>query len=188
MNRNSAKKLLRMVLQAMDDIPQIADDVYQKYSKEAKEYLDYIGRTAVDDFYSDYDPHIYNRQYDLYNAYRIHINTKRWEIVTDPGFMKKTHRVSNQYIFDWAFKFGYHGGAFDGPGHPNGVEPYYRTFPYYKTWSNPAVRAGFSPYLQIEEEATKYLDDTAVAMQKEYNDRANLILDNIIAQIKVTFS
>ena len=144
----------------------------RKMYDEMYDYLDYICRSVIDDFYSDYmpkgsDPIFYTRQYDLYNVYRINIVSGLWEVKYDHEFMKKKHRESNKYIYDIAFINGYHGGAVSGDGHPANGIPYWRTpFPTFDNWGRPAAISK-SPYLTMEKETQDYLDMQSIRWRKE---------------------
>ena len=161
----------------------------QKMYEEMRDYLDYICRSVIDDFYSDYmpkgsDPIFYTRQYDLYNAYRINVVSGLWEVEYSPDFMEKEHRISNEYIFDIAFIRGYHGGATSGDGHPSSGIPYWRTpFPTFDNWGRPAAISK-SPYLTMEEETQNYLDIQSRRWRKEIL----LPLVEIVSEIQTRYN
>ena len=79
-----------------------------------------ICESAVDYFYKDYSPRMYKRKWSLYEAYNIDIKPNG-EFIFQLGheFMKKKHRVDNEYIYKYMFVLGWHGGANDGAYHPD---------------------------------------------------------------------
>lgn len=145
----------------------------QKMYEEIRDYLDYICRSAIDDFYSDYmpkgsDPIFYTRQYSLYKAYRIIVEDGHFEVDYNWEYMDdEIHGELTEYIYNIAFIRGYHGGATSGDGHPASGIPYWRTpFPTFDNWGRPAAISR-SPYMVIEEEAQKYIDIQGKRWQKE---------------------
>lgn len=196
-DQRALKKLIRLI----EEFPSIVKDRAQKndyfYKKKAKQDMESIARRTIDLFYGDYDPHKYDRWGDLYNAFKVTVNDKVWKIEYKSSFMKYPHRASNEYIFMLSFVSGYHGGAINGPDHPapgtlygpnligQGI-PYYRTFPYYKAWSRPAVKSE-SPYLKIEEDINKYFEDILVEMDDKFRAEITPYMDAISLQIQKTF-
>ena len=71
---------------------------------------------------------VYKRKYDIRNVFNLDV-TRDGEFIFELGheFMQKKHRVSNEYIYDKMFVEGWHGGAHDGPGHPDPGKNYWRT-------------------------------------------------------------
>lgn len=135
---------------------------HEKFKADMISDLDYICRTIVDDFYSDYmpkgsDPIYYVRKYSLYDAYKITINDEAWDVDEGPEYMnKEIHGEFTEYIYDIAFVRGYHGGATSGDGHPASGIPYWRTpFPTFDSWGRPAAISK-SPYMRMEKECQDY--------------------------------
>lgn len=134
-----------------DAMMQIA---WKKY-KKAEE----ICSKAIDTFYQEYSPKVYDRQYDLKNVYNLDV-TRDGEFIFEFGseFMEKKHRVDNEYIYQKMFKEGWHGGAHDGAYHPSPGKNYWRTpsvsdpehgiAAYSYWWNKPAARST-SPYENI---------------------------------------
>ena len=64
------------------------------------------------------------------------------------------HRVGNDYIYEYIFKQGYHGGAIDGPEHPAPGTPYWRTGFNFSEWGITAPKTT-SDYMLIQ----KYISE-----------------------------
>lgn len=187
MNLKSLKKLQRLLSQFGDKIDEQTNKIEYKYRKEGNKTINYIARSVIDEFYGKYDPYYYDRWGDLYNVFKVTVNSKVWKIDYSPSFMKYKHDVSNEYIYMLSFEYGYHGGAWKGKDHPEPGVPYYRTFPTYKTWSRPAKFASFSPYTEIENRVNKYLDEVNIDMNNEFRESIFPYMKEIESQIKKTF-
>lgn len=184
-DRRSLDKLMKDIYDTKDKIIKLDKNINKKYKKEVKENLEYIARTAIDNYYESYSPNLYKRSFDLYNIYKVHVTDKEWEILYDSSYMNKTHRVDkddSEYIYDWMFKLGWHGGAAYGPDHPSPGTPWWKLS---GSWYKPAIQTG-SPYKQIKAESEIYLDDAIIQKQEEFNDKSNAILDSLEQQIYKT--
>lgn len=129
-------------------INKAADKTLQEAPKKIAKEINKINRKTISYFYHAYSPRLYGRRYSLNRAW--HITSQKGKIRID--FMSdglSGHRVSNDYIYDWVFKQGYHGGAIDGKNHPSPGEPYYKVHPDYVLWAYPAVRTQ-SPFSMIK--------------------------------------
>lgn len=190
MNKNSYKKLTRLLSNFDSVVEDKAQKIEYSYIQKGKKDINQIARNVIDEFYESYDPIYYadDRWGDLYNAYKVTVNNKVWKIEYGAQFMKYRHRASNEYIFELAFEWGYHGGAWNGPNHPEPGVPYYRKYPFYKQWSRPATFASFSPYRSIEEKVEKYFDNVDVSMNEEFKQSVLPYLEEIANQIKKTFN
>ena len=121
----------------------------------SKEYKS-IADSVITEFYDSYEPEYYDRDYTLYNAFKIkHGNGwVDWKL-TSGGLDSPRHRASQELIFNYMIERGWHGGSpyikkrkEDLWGkHPNPGEPYYRT---YYNWGKPATVWGKSPKEEIE--------------------------------------
>lgn len=160
---------------------------WQKY-KKAEE----ICKNEIDRFYREYSPDkdkkvrlrngyaykmVYKRKYDLKNVYNLDV-TKNGDFIFELGseFMKKKHRVDNEYIYEKMFEEGWHGGAHDGPGHPNPGKNYWRTpsvddeehgiKAYSYWWDKPAAKST-SPYENIINKWNSYMNGQGKKMELE---------------------
>lgn len=139
-----------------------------KYNKRVKFNLELILERAVDQFYESYGPSIYRRKLDLYNAKKITVDDDTWEFETGAEYMKFGHRVPNDYIYVNSFEQGYHGGAIDGPNHPDPGTPWWKI---YGEWYMPATQ-GPAPDDLIGDEAQQYIDE----QEQQYEDEWNRIV------------
>ena len=170
----------------------IAEEVNQKLVKYVYNKANEICKSAVDSFYSDYEPKLYKkRKGSLYTAYDIRIiNGSQLKFTLGDEFMKGKHRVSNTYIYDTMFKEGWHGGAHKGNGHPNPGDHYWRTPPsprmmyieeydemaYVRPWTfwyhRPANRS-VSPYDEIKKNWEDFVEG-------EGKEKLRKTLDNVL--------
>ena len=183
MGKKSSAKLVKLIKKKLDEIEKIND----KYYKIGKSDLEYIARKTVDEFYDDYEPLMYERYGDLYNAYKLTASKQpngmfSFEILYDWSFMHYTHRVSNEYIYENSFIYGWHGGARTGPNHPNSGEAWWREpSPYYTNWKSPASQS--EPVKEkIRTRLERHLSLLQIEMQKEYN---NKIVSSIKSEMDV---
>ena len=110
-----------------------------------------------------------------------------------PDFSNEKHRVSNEYIYEWMFEKGYHGGAhtiaqnkIDQWGeHPRNGTPWYRTAPpifenpSYTRWSKyPAYKKiGMPPAARIEKELNDYQKGKSKLINKGLKDSCQPAVD-----------
>ena len=90
--------------------------------------------------------------------------------------METSYRVSTDYIFDNSFVRGFHGGADDGPGHPDPGQPWWKL---HGKWYKPAT-SGPSAEETIIEESADYLDK----VEQEYGDTAMDLLEPYLTKIQ----
>lgn len=133
------------------------------YPERLEKELEFTGWSVVTDWYSTYDPWVYERKGDLLNAYKIKVNKKTGKYSVDfgPQYMKYNHHQSNAIVYNNAFVEGYHGGS-RGEG---ASSPYWRSpIPLYETWGQPAIRS-FSPY----EVMTDKMNDVISEIKSDVN-------------------
>lgn len=157
------KHIDKLVNEAMTEI------AWNKYRKASL-----ICEKAIDRFYQEYSPMVYNRKHDLYNAYNLSVKDGEFIFELGSEFMKKKHRVNNEYIYEKMFKDGWHGGAHDGPYHPDPGKNYWRTpheddeeygiEAYSYWWAKPAVRST-SPYDSIVNQWNLYMSKEGKNME-----------------------
>lgn len=139
---------------AKHDIQKIAQLTLKQMSVEWKDMFD----RCITDFYNAYHPMFYKRTDSLYKAYRV--STYGNKIIAHFGsfYMPHTHRVNINYIYQYVFLKGWHGGATKGKDHPEPGIPWWRTPPPFlaqKQGVDPWSRWGgiayssSSPYNQI---------------------------------------
>lgn len=138
------KKALKELTNKLTDFSDALTEFYKACEKEIPEAIAKEAAVAIYEdiseifdaciakYYSDYTPRYYSRTYSLYKVYKLQIKGSwiRWEF--NPNFIPKVHRVDSidpDYIYNWMFEKGYHGGAVGGEGHPHPGSPWYRTPP-----------------------------------------------------------
>lgn len=166
---------------AIDALPKIEKQVNNEYKQRVKQGLEDIAEEAIDMFYESYSPHMYHRTNDLYNTYKVIVTDDRWAIDLSPSFMDGSHRVSSEYIYNYMFKEGYHGGAIDGPEHPDPGVPWYRSGPTpfsFWWWARPAVQTE-SPYNKMVADYNNYIDEVIEERDNELVQRAQPYIDRV---------
>lgn len=158
------KKLIKLIKKNINEIRKLNE----KYYKMGKSDLEYIARKTVDEFYEDYEPLLYDRYGDLYNAYAIIPNKLpngmfRFDVLYDWKLMQAEHRVSNEYIYTNSFIYGWHGGARSGKNHPDPGQAWWREpVPYFTQWKSPSARSD-----SIKDKIVSRLERHVVLLQKE---------------------
>ena len=120
-------------------------------SKLIKDDIKHVIDEEIISYYGSYFPKSYERTESLLDVYDIIINPKSIELYFSSDRLGE-HSVSNDYIYDYMFKLGYHGGAIDGPnppGHPNPGTPYWKKGMNFKEWGDPAPKSE-SPFYSIK--------------------------------------
>ncbi|MCR4717534.1 MAG: hypothetical protein K5656_10160 [Lachnospiraceae bacterium] len=150
-----------------------------KASQDIGKQFNKIARLEVWKWYKSYSPKEYHRKRTLYHAFKISGGNGKISVRFSHEFMYPIHRVDKidpTYIFENSFLGGFHGGAIDGPDHPNPGVPYWRTpAPDYPEWSCPAAW-NMSPYSRIEEKFDEYIQK---ADKKLTNDFTRKLLPRI---------
>lgn len=137
-----------------------------KYSVRAAKQLNKIARLEVWKWYKSYTPYEYTRKRTLYYAFKITGENGIINIHFGPELMYPVHRVDKRdpsYIYENSFVLGFHGGAIDGPDHPQPGIPYWRTpAPDYPFWSYKAAHHT-SPIDRIN----KAIDDYEIKLRNQ---------------------
>ena len=151
--------VLDQLIQFSNDLQEYTKDIQSgKFINEvAKECvnaiaddIDYIFTTCIDEFYNSYSPKYYKRTGSLYDIYDVSISGTiiSWTV---PYMYPGGHRVGGEFIYNYVFEGGYHGGAPSGKpdmaGNPHPGYMAWRTPPPsfgnhpYTFWGNPAVHS-----------------------------------------------
>lgn len=173
-NKQTIAELVELANQINEVVNDLESGKFQKkVANEAAtaiyEDINKIFDTAVDEYYS-YKPKYYKRTGSLYQAYKI---TKEgtyigWDV--GAHLIEYSHRVSNEYIFDYMFELGYHGGASKGkPDQHGNPFPHFMAFRTpvpgfaaqyelkpYSLWSKSPARKSSSPSMSIGSNIRKY--------------------------------
>lgn len=198
------KKLKRAIERSKNDIQSMKtknEKLTTKFISKATDNLKYIASTSIDKFYEDYEPHFYQRTYDLYNTYRISVTEDEWKIDFDSSWMMNWHRVDEQdpeYIFENSFIRGWHGGALSGEGHPNPGVPYWRKpdvfvptatggsllmFSHQSPWLSPALKSP-SPYEEIVRKSNLYMELEIAKYHESYNENLDEMQRKVIRNLE----
>lgn len=197
--RKQLKQLKDDLQEVVDDIPKIKRDVANEISLQWYEDLDEIFTISIDKFYADYEPKFYRRTGSLYSVYKLtrHNGIINWDFGAQ--YMPDTHRVDNQYIYDWVFLQGYHGGAntiaeskVDKWGeHPHEGQPWYRT-PHpslgvtpYTAWSKYYAKKTMPPALRIETQLKKYQEGKSDLIGRGMNDAITPAWELVLGRYKL---
>lgn len=182
-NQSAIKMALAAAREAAAAYKIVKTRIRQKYNKRVKFGLELIAEHAVTDFYDSYSPHKYKRQEGLLTAYQIIADDDEWSIDTGSQYMTSEYRVDKDYIYENSFMRGWHGGAIDGPEHPNPETPWWKL---HGEWYKPA-KPGPAPIKYIDAEASKFLEEMEEAYGNEgasfieqYIDKAESIIDSIL--------
>lgn len=156
MDISNKEQLLSTIISIIEESKNEAIKVFMtKYGKQCKAALE----LSIEQFYDDYSPHVYKRQEGLLTAFRINPDGT---YDFDENLISGHHRVSNDYLYDLAFRRGYHGGADKNNNgwyayHPSPGTPYWRSpVPEYTKWGRPAVRT--TPILEMVDEKIALYD------------------------------
>lgn len=158
MSRNGISEELKQ--QFMD----AAQQSLAEYLAIAEEDLQTIANRVADDFYSDYNPKEYDRDFSLYDIFETKLKAGEdgnWSL--SYNFEESYMNYRSGYdgedgLYDLVFRQGWHGGATDGPNHPAPGTAYWRyPGPYYTDWyHSPAARADLVPLRNFEQRKREY--------------------------------
>ena len=90
------KKAVEQTRKSLDLTEEKNNKLTKKFISKATDNLKYIASSAIDKFYEDYEPHFYDRTYDLYNMYRVTVTEDEWHIDFDPAWSESWHRVDSK--------------------------------------------------------------------------------------------
>lgn len=177
---SSLEKELNVIVNDMNKEITEAINKYQKERiMEFKESFENIKDSVIREWYGSYEQKQYKRKESLYAIPRFEFDekTNMGRITYSPSYMTEIHRVSNEYIFENSFVYGFHGGADDFKGdpkpfyeapHPDPGTPYWRkpmkgpwppkdgdpltdNYPYkYRYWYDTPAPQSDSPLLSID--------------------------------------
>lgn len=143
----------------------IDEKLTQKYHKRLKFNLELMIEHATDAFYDSYSPKMYSRQEGLYKGAKAIVEWDDWSIDIGPEHMETSYDAGVDYVFWNSFQNGFHGGAVDGPDHPEPGTPWWRA---HGIWSRPAAQGP-----SIEEGILNQDPSSYIAEQKQmYSDEA----------------
>lgn len=151
-------------INAVDKAIKKVEIMNRKYPQLYKEELERVGECVVTDWYSRYDPIIYNRYGGLYKAFSVRLKGLNYYVYFGASLMDDVYNQSTNWIYKNSFIEGYHGGS-----RHNGI-PYWRTpHPEYTDWGRPAIRS-FSPYYKMVNEMNKKIKEIDKLKQNEFDE------------------
>lgn len=167
-------------IRSIDKAKEKIKDMNKRYPKKYQEELYLIGDNVITQWYSKYNPIMYDRIGSLYKAFKVTLYDDEFAVDFDPSFME---RDKSSLIFENSFMQGYHGGADKGTiikkdengtvlyteSHPQPGIPYWQTpIPEFGHWGRPAKRS-FSPYTKMVSEMNKKIKEIDDEKQKEFD-------------------
>lgn len=160
--------------------------------------LDKIFKTNIDDYYK-FPKKYYKRTKAFYKTYKIDGMGNTIRAFADASLMPKTHRVDKvdpDYIYEYMFAQGYHGGArsgdadMDGNPFPGGMAlrtpiPQFSSddTPPYSLWSlKQAGRSEEAPEKMIQDELNSYNAGGPNSSGSVLKDRVESSLTKVLKQ------
>lgn len=151
--------------------------------KERLEELNNLMQDSVSEFYDAYTPHVYDREYRLYDVVQVRTDERKtdFKVVYMAEFLPP-YDVAEEYIYDLIFLHGYHGGATSGKTkagveHPDGKTPYWKKpVPTFTEWGKKAKKTTSIKYIINKNERNwrnneleRYIDDAFTRVMSSYD-------------------
>lgn len=197
-----------------NDLAELSNDLHNGKFKQAiigeivvtlYDDISEIIETCIDRYYKEYTPKFHKRRKSLYKVYKLYHDSNRfeWNFGSEfmPDFSSEHHRAPNEYIYEWMFERGYHGGAHTiSPlkvakwgEHPRDNTPWYRTappvfeIPPYTRWSEGGTKSkingaaykktGMPPAVRIASELKDYQKGKSKLINKGLKDSCQSAVD-----------
>ena len=122
-----------------DSIETAEKKTNEEIPKTAAPEIESASRFAVEDWYMAFNPDYYERTESLLNVYDIQPQIGAINVHLSSDELGG-HRASNDYIYEYMFILGYHGGAIFGPEHPSPGVPYWKKGFNFSEWGKPAPK------------------------------------------------
>ena len=122
-----------------DSIETAEKKTNEEIPKTATPEIESASRFAVEDWYMAFNPDYYERTESLLNIYDIQPQIGAINVHLSSDELGG-HRASNDYIYEYMFILGYHGGAIFGPEHPSPGVPYWKKGFNFSEWGKPAPK------------------------------------------------
>lgn len=135
--------------------------------------------SVIQDFYSSYSPHEYNRSESMYSLLQTSVQDDSLSIWFEPSNMSpyRSGYSGEDGLYDLVFRRGVHGGASSGPGHPSTGTPYWRRpKPYYSRWGVAAAVATVAPLDEMRLRVEEY---ERTEMQSDFDKIWSMHVGNI---------
>lgn len=164
----SNAEIINRIIAAQEELLQIiriaVEKLDVKYNKRVKFNLELILERAVDQFYESYTPNMYRRKEGLYKAGEVTATDDEWSLRTGAEFIEVDYPAGTDYVFWNSFQNGYHGGAVDGPEHPEPGVPWYKA---YGEWLRPATPGPSIEGLIEKQDPVGYIEQQEDNYEKE---------------------
>ena len=174
-------KEIKQVISVVEDAKKKIEKMNNTYPKKYHDELQEIGLDVVTRWYASYEPFMYERTLGLKKAFDVKLEGTNYRVDFSPDLMDDVYEVEKEYIYENSFVGGYHGGAIDGPGHPNPGIPYWRTSHFYNYgeatdrtgwrydgWGRPAKKSP-SPYHMMKGRMQKKIKEIDREKQEEFD-------------------
>ena len=152
-NASDLNKAARKFRKLADSIETAEKKTNEEIPKKAAPEIESASRFAVEDWYMAFNPNSYERTESLLNVYDVQPQIGEVNVHLSSDELGG-HRASNDYIYEYMFILGYHGGAIFGPEHPSPGTPYWRTGFNFSEWGRPAPKTT-SAYILMQ----KYISE-----------------------------
>lgn len=163
---------------AQEAVNRVMPSVYRDWLVFIRQNAERLFSEAVERFYGDYSPNVYNRTHSLADLLQSESGENKLALWFDPGRMSgyRNGYKGEDGLYRDVFLRGWHGGADHGDyttsvgfsgdmsyersfytPHPSPGSPYWRRpVPYYTTWGQPAATAAVSPYEDYTQRLAEY--------------------------------
>ena len=192
MANNQLDEIVEALLQFKTDLQSgvFVNNICKKLVSYVSQDLKDIFITSVDNYYEAYKPKYYKRTQSFYDAYDIKSNGTSIIIDFDASMMPDHNRVSGEYIYNYMFSQGYHGGATKGkPDINNNPFPgpmALRTPPYgegaFSLWSDTKATKTEAPEKMINDNIDAYENGNTNYSVSNLMERGAYALDDALSK------
>ncbi len=142
---------------AKSEVKKAVSKTYQDLFVEVEVDVKDIFEEAVDKFYDDYSPTVYDRNDSLYNLLQTErdVSGNSLSLWFEPEKMTtfRDGYDGDDGLYDQVFRKGWHGGA---EKESSGVPFWRKPPPYYTYWGRPAKIANTAPLKDIQDSVQEY--------------------------------
>lgn len=177
--------LLNHAIQAREKMVKEKERLYKKYDRIVYRELNKMARNAIKEFYGSIHgtgkPWRYHRKRDLYNTYEITAKNGIWDFKIGPEYMKKEHKIGNDYIYWQTMIMGSHGGAwreeyndfFWRTPHPD----------YTEWWDDPTEKYFPDGGINMEDYILNFADDIMDYQEQLRQEEYEKIMDPVFEDL-----
>jgi hypothetical protein len=140
--------------QAQKAVQEAQEKTFSDFFAVAEEKVKKIYYETISDFYSDYSPLYYERDYSLYNLLITKKGKGYLSMSFDPALIaSRTGYSGEDGLYNTVFREGWHGGAMD---YNTGYMRWRKPVPYYKYWGRNASHSNISPLFDFRQRINDY--------------------------------